>query len=142
MKHLLIVAQAAGAGGLLGSFLPLILIMGLMYVLMIRPQRKKEKALREQINAMQVGDNIVTIGGIVGKIVNMQEDEVTIATSVSNTLMTFKKNAVNTVMRQGQAVTGQASSSQASTDEEEKPKGFFQKMLGNVDKDDDGRAGG
>ena len=70
-----------------------------MYFLLIRPQRKKEKKLREQINAMVVGDNVVTIGGVVGRVVNIKDDEVTISTSVANTLVTFKKSAVNTVVK-------------------------------------------
>jgi preprotein translocase subunit YajC len=74
-------------------------MFALMYFLLIRPQRKKEKKLREQINAMVVGDNVVTIGGVTGRVVNIKDDEVTISTSVANTLVTFKKSAVNTVVK-------------------------------------------
>ncbi|MDD2374440.1 MAG: preprotein translocase subunit YajC [Eubacteriales bacterium] len=88
-----------GIEGLLGLVLPLALMFGLMYFLLIRPQRKKEKKLREQINAMVVGDNVVTIGGVAGRVVNIKDDEVTISTSVANTLVTFKKSAVNTVVK-------------------------------------------
>ena len=84
---------------ILGLIVPLALMFGLMYLLLIRPQKKKEKKLREQINAMVVGDNIVTIGGVVGRIVNIKDDEVTISTSVANTLLTFKKSAINTVVK-------------------------------------------
>ena len=82
---------------ILGLVMPLALMFGLMYLLLIRPQKKKEKKLREQISLMAVGDNIVTIGGVVGKIVNLKDDEVTISTSVANTLITFKKSAINVV---------------------------------------------
>jgi preprotein translocase subunit YajC len=84
---------------LLSMIVPLALMFGLMYLLLIRPQRKKEKKLKEQINAMIVGDNVVTIGGVVGRVVNIKDDEVTISTSVANTLITFKKSAVNTVIK-------------------------------------------
>lgn len=77
----------------------LVVMFGLLYLLMIRPQKKKEKALREQIGGMVVGDNVVTIGGVVGQIVNIKDDEVTISTSVAKTLMTFKKSAINTVIK-------------------------------------------
>lgn len=97
------IALTAGTGtdlsSILGLVLPLALMFGLMYLLLIRPQKKKEKKLREQISAMVVGDNVVTIGGVVGRIVNIKDDEVTIATSVANTLITFKKSAVNTVIK-------------------------------------------
>lgn len=96
------VVMEAGAGGIesiLGLILPLGLMFGLMYLLLIRPQKKKEKKLKEQIESMVVGDNVVTIGGIVGRVVNLKDDEVTLSTSVSNTLITFKKSAVNTVVK-------------------------------------------
>lgn len=99
MQIFALTAQAGGIEGLLSMALPLVLMFGLMWLLMIRPQKKKEKALREQINAMTVGDNVLTIGGLVGRIVNMRDDEVTISTSVANTLVTFKKNAISTVIK-------------------------------------------
>ena len=70
-------AQAAGTGGAMGalsSFLPLILIFGIMYFLMIRPQQKKMKQHREMVEALRRGDQVVTSGGIVGKVSKVQED--------------------------------------------------------------------
>jgi preprotein translocase subunit YajC len=84
---------------ILGLIVPLALMFGLMYLLLIRPQKKKEKKLKEQINSMVVGDNVVTIGGLVGRIVNIKDDEITISTSVANTLVTYKKSAINTVIK-------------------------------------------
>ena len=92
-------AAAGSWTGMLGTLLPLVLMFGLMYLFLIRPQKKKEKKLRDQINAMVVGDNVVTIGGVVGRIVNMKDDEVTISTSVANTLITFKKSSINNVIK-------------------------------------------
>lgn len=97
--NIVLLSQLGGMEGVLGLVLPLGLMFGLMYLLLIRPQRKKEKKLREQINSMVVGDNVVTIGGITGRVVNIKDDEVTISTSVANTLITFKKTAVNTVVK-------------------------------------------
>jgi len=93
------VAPAGGIESILGLVLPLALMFGLMYLLLIRPQKKKEKKLREQINSMIVGDNVVTIRGNVGRVVNLKDDEVTISTSVANTLITFKKSSINTVVK-------------------------------------------
>jgi preprotein translocase subunit YajC len=86
-------------GSPIGMIVSMALIFGLMWLLMIRPQRKKEKKLKEQINSMIVGDTVVTIGGLVGRVVNIKDDEVTISTSVANTLVTFKKSAINTVVK-------------------------------------------
>ena len=92
-------ATTGGIEQILGLIVPLALMFGLMYLLLIRPQKKKEKKLREQINAMVVGDTVITIGGIVGRVVNLKDDEVTLSTSVANTLITFKKSSINTVVK-------------------------------------------
>lgn len=71
-------AQAAGgAGGAAGlaSFLPLILIFVIMYLLMIRPQQKRMKEHRAMIEALKKGDEIVTQGGLVGKITSVRDNE-------------------------------------------------------------------
>lgn len=52
----------------MGAFLPLILIFGVFYILLIRPQQKKVKKHREMLNNIQRGDKIITSGGIIGKI--------------------------------------------------------------------------
>jgi preprotein translocase subunit YajC len=84
--------------GMLGTLLPLVLMFGLMYLLLIRPQRTKEKKLREQINAMASAT-----GGHCWWYCRQgrqpQDDEVTISTSVANTLITFKKASVSTVIK-------------------------------------------
>lgn len=92
-------ADSGGLTGLLSMALPLVLMFGLMWLLMIRPQKKKEKALRDQIGTMAVGDTVVTIGGLIGRVVNLRDDEVTISTSVANTLVTYKKSAVSSVSK-------------------------------------------
>ena len=71
-------AQAAGgAGGAAGlaSFLPLVLIFVIMYFLMIRPQQKRMKEHRAMVEALKKGDEVVTQGGLVGKITAVREGE-------------------------------------------------------------------
>ncbi len=80
-------AQAAGggAGGMLGSFLPLILIFAIMYFLLIRPQQKKAKMHRAMVDGLRRGDQVVTQGGVMGKVTKVKEGgqiEVEIATGV------------------------------------------------------------
>ena len=71
-------AQAAGgAGGAVTSFLPLILIFAIMYFLLIRPQQKKMKEHKAMVEALRRGDQVVTQGGIIGKVSKVKEgDEV------------------------------------------------------------------
>ena len=79
-------ALAAGGGlGGIGSFIPLILIFGIMYFLMIRPQQKKMKEHRAMVDALRKGDQVVTAGGLIGKVSKVKEDneiEVELATGV------------------------------------------------------------
>ena len=63
----------------------------IFYFLLIRPQQKREKSIKEMRNSLKVGDNIVTIGGMVGKIVKIFEDEVTIEIGSDKTKITLEK---------------------------------------------------
>ena len=68
-------APAAGAAG--GTFMPIImmvLMIAVFYFILIRPQKKKEKELRNMIAALKVGDEVATIGGIHGKIARIKDD--------------------------------------------------------------------
>ncbi len=66
------------AGDPLMSFLPLILIFGIFYFLLIRPQQKKQKQHQEFINNLQRGTEVVTSGGIIGRITGITDDVVTL----------------------------------------------------------------
>ena len=74
-------AQLPGAGadgGGLLSFLPIILMFVLLYFLMIRPQMKRAKEQKAMIEALQKGDEVVTAGGVVGRITKLGEQNVTV----------------------------------------------------------------
>ena len=79
-------AQASGGmGSGLAGFFPIILIFGIMYFLMIRPQQKKMKEHKAMVATLRRGDQIVTQGGIIGKVTKVKEDdevEVEVATGV------------------------------------------------------------
>ena len=78
-------AGGAGAAGALTQFLPLILIFAIMYFLLIRPQQKKLKEHKAMVAALRRGDQVITQGGIVGKVSKVKEDgelEVEIAEGV------------------------------------------------------------
>jgi len=71
-------AQSAGGAGGLASFVPLILIFAIMYFLLIRPQQKKVKQHRAMVEALRKGDQVVTGGGIVGKVLKVDGPEIQI----------------------------------------------------------------
>ena len=80
MHHIILLMGTAGSGGgqqgnpLLG-FMPLVLIIVIMYFLMIRPQAKKQKEHRAMVEQLQKGDRVLTSGGIVGTIAGIKENE-------------------------------------------------------------------
>ena len=69
-------AGGAGAGAGFISFVPILLIFVIMYLLMIRPQQKKMKEHRAMIDALRRGDRVVTQGGLIGKVVKVEDTEV------------------------------------------------------------------
>lgn len=87
--------SAQGGGGLL-MLIPIVLMVVLMYFMLIRPQNKKRKAEEKMRKSLQVGDEITTIGGIVGKIVSIKEDTDTIVieTGADRSKMRIKKWAI------------------------------------------------
>ena len=89
--------KAEEIANLLGLVVPMILIFGLMYVMVIMPQKKREKKTREMISSVQVGTNIVTVGGIMGKIINIKDEEITIETGVEKTKIKIQRWAIKDV---------------------------------------------
>ena len=67
-------AQAAGGGAAGGLLIPMILVFAIMYFLMIRPQQKKIKEHQAMVAALRRGDQVVTQGGLIGKVVKVKED--------------------------------------------------------------------
>ena len=73
------------------------LLIVMIYFMMIRPQRKKDKADREMRESMKVGDEAITIGGIVGKIEKINEKTVVISTTAGKNKIEFLKTAIASV---------------------------------------------
>jgi preprotein translocase subunit YajC len=71
METLLIFFQ--GGLGALGGLLPMLLIIGVFYMLLIRPQQKRQRQLQETISQLKIGDRIVTTGGIIGTITQVKD---------------------------------------------------------------------
>ncbi|MDZ4312143.1 MAG: preprotein translocase subunit YajC [Cypionkella sp.] len=69
-------AGASGAGSAFASFLPLVLIFAIMYFLLIRPQQKKMKDLKAMVDGLRRGDQVLTQGGIIGKVTKVGDDGV------------------------------------------------------------------
>ena len=96
-------APAAADPGIMGSlttFMPLILMFVVMYFLMIRPQQKRAKEQRDMMAALTKGDEVVTVGGVLGTVSKVNEQYVTI--QIANTTeIVVQKSAVTTLLPKG-----------------------------------------
>ena len=91
-------AEAANpVAALLGTFLPMILIFVVFYFFLIRPQRKKDKQVKEMLNNLKAGDRICTIGGIYGTIVGIKDDTVTLSVGKDNLSMVVARWGIRSV---------------------------------------------
>ena len=89
-----------GEGGVGSMILPIamIVVFGVFfYFFMIRPQKKQEKEINEMRNSLSVGDEITTIGGIIGKVVSIREETVLIETSHDRTKIRLLRSAISKV---------------------------------------------
>ena len=88
---------AAAIVSIIGSLLPMILIFVVFYFLMIRPQRKKDKQVKEMLNNLKKDDRVCTIGGIYGTIMNIKDDTITLAVGKDNLSMVVARWAIRSV---------------------------------------------
>ena len=82
------------------SFLPLILIFVVFYFVLIRPQTKKQKEHQEMVNALEVGNEVVTAGGILGKIQEMNENYVQLEIS-ENVTIKIQRQTISSLLPKG-----------------------------------------
>lgn len=81
----------------LGSFLPFLLLIPIFYFLMYRPQKKQEKETAQMRNNLTIGDEVITIGGIMGRVIKVKDDYVVIETGSDRTKIKFRKSAIGSV---------------------------------------------
>ena len=92
--------NTTGSNG--GSWLSLLifpLLLIIMYIFMIRPQRKQEKEAAAMRNSLSVGDEVTTIGGIIGRVINVKDDTFVLETTRDRTRIRFERSAVKRIDR-------------------------------------------
>ena len=89
--------QASPAGSLISMIFPLILMVVDFYFFLMRPQKKKDKAVKDMLASLKVGDRILTIGGIYGTITGLRDDQVIIAVGAQKTTMHMARWAIKSV---------------------------------------------
>lgn len=82
--------------GQYGMIIYFVLIIAVFYFMLIRPQKKQQKAMKAMLDALAVGDKVVTIGGIHGKIVKMKDDTIVLESGSGNekSTLTISRNSI------------------------------------------------
>ncbi len=89
--------EMSGAAMILQLVVPLVLMVAVFYFLLIRPQRKKDKKVKDMLAALKPGDRVTTIGGIYGTIVSIKDETITLAVGQSRTEMVFARWGIRQV---------------------------------------------
>ena len=95
---------AAGGAAMLSPILMLVVMFAVFYFILIRPQKKKEKELKNMIAALKVGDEVATIGGIHGKIARIKDDLFVIESGIgaNKSYITVDRSAVSRFLKKGE----------------------------------------
>lgn len=93
----------------------IVALFAIMYFMMIRPQRKKDKEIKEMRDSLAVGDEILTIGGIYGKVVKIKDDKLTIQVGSDRTRIDITKWAVNNIEKESDSKPKETKDDQEET---------------------------
>lgn len=94
--------NASSGMGMVGAIVWMVVLFGIMYFLMLRPQKKEQKRLQAMLNDMEVGDSIVTTGGFYGVIIDMTEEDVIVEFGNNkNCRIPMRKQAIAEVEKAG-----------------------------------------
>ena len=105
----LLQAPAPG-GGLLGLIFPFVLVIGIMWLLLIRPQRKRERQRQEMLERVGKNDKVVTVGGIYGTVRWIKGDEVMLLVDESsNTKLRMSRSAISRILSEESKEEGELS---------------------------------
>ena len=84
------------AAGMQSLFM-VIIFVAIFYFMIIMPQKKRDKKIKEMLAALKVGDDIVTVGGVIGKVVNIKDEQITIETGSDKVKIKFERTAIKVV---------------------------------------------
>ena len=99
MQTFLILFQGGGLSGLM-QLAPLVLIIAVFYVLVIRPQQKRQKQLQETISSLKINDRVVTTGGVIG-VIKVVRDSSFIILSADKSMLEIARTAIADIDREG-----------------------------------------
>ena len=85
---------AAGQGSMMMTLLPMVLIFAVFYFILIRPQKKRDKETAKMRSNIEIGDEVITIGGVVGIVASLKEDTLIIETGSDKSKIRFLRSAI------------------------------------------------
>ena len=96
--------DASSGMGMVGAIVWMVVLFGIMYFLMLRPQKKEQKRLQAMLNDLEVGDSIVTTGGFYGVVIDMTDEDVIVEFGNNkNCRIPMRKQAIAEVEKAGSA---------------------------------------
>ena len=95
MVNFLTTTDAAAAGGVGGTVIMMVAMLGIFYFMLIRPENKRKKEAEQMRASVRKGDKITTIGGVIGTVVDVKENNVVIETSADQVRIEFAKWAIS-----------------------------------------------
>ena len=117
---------AAPAGGMGSSIIMIVVMFAVFYFMLIRPENKRKKEAEEMRSSVKTGDKIVTIGGVVGTVVNVKDNRIVIETGADQVRIEFEKWAISS-----NATAEAAAKEKAKKEQEAKAKAKAAKKAGN-----------
>jgi preprotein translocase subunit YajC len=124
------ILTATAAGGMGSTIMMLGIMLAVFYFMLIRPENKRKKEAEEMRSAVKTGDKIVTIGGIVGTVVNVKESRIVIETGADQVRIELEKWAISS-----NETAAEAAKAKAKKDEEAKAKAKAAKKAEKANKD-------
>lgn len=128
-------STATGSGSSIGMIVLLVVMVAGMYFLMIRPQRKQQKKDQEMRESTQVGDEITTIGGIMGRVVTVKEDSLIIETGADRNKMKIARWAIQVNNTATEKMRAEQEAAKAAAAKEREEKAAKKKKGKNADSD-------
>ncbi|MCG4572075.1 preprotein translocase subunit YajC [Clostridium cochlearium] len=108
---------------MLGAFMPLILMLVLFYIMMYIPEKKRKKKYGDMLSSLSLNDEIITKGGILGKIVNIQDTFIILETGPNRARIKLDKNGILSVL-QSASIEEESKEKEDKKDEENKEIGY------------------
>lgn len=132
-------SNTTGSGSTWSTILLMVALFAIMYFVMIRPQKKKQKEEQEMRDSIQIGDEITTIGGICGRVVTVKEDSLVIETGADRNKMKITRWAIQTNNTADDRLKAEREAQAAAKEAEkaEKSKGKRSKKSDSDDKKDE-----